>query len=132
MQPFRLSLVIIGIFVAFGCGFSQEKATSHEQMIHQFFQDVAKCRQSGHAPSFAPIVSATGVTYVLPSSAKRFTKFEKPLRARLQAMNEKPANEDEVLFLPILIRLQEHNGNTKTRELPDGLSEVTILKVWVK
>lgn len=105
---------------------------SHEQMIHRFFQDVTKCRQSGHAPSFAPIVSATGITYVLPSSANHFIKFAKPLRDRLQAMNEKPKSEDEVLFLPILIRLQDQKGNTKTRELSDGLSEVTVLPHWVK
>lgn len=132
MHPFRLSLAIIGIFAAYDCGFSQERAISDEQMIREFFQDVAKCRQSGHAPSFAPIVSATGVTYGLPTSASHFTKFAKPLRARLQAMNEKPANEDEVLFLPILIRLQDHNGNTKTRELSDGLIEVSVLPRWVK
>lgn len=120
------------MFVICNCGFSQATAVDHEQAIRLFFQDVTKYRQSGRAPFFTPIIGATGTTYLLPRSATHFVKFAKPLRDRLQAMNENPKSADEALFLPILIRLQDEKGNIKTRVLPDGLSEVTVPSRWKK
>ena len=103
---------------------AQANAGENEDKINHFFSDVIKCRQSGYHLAYAPITSATGTIYILPSSARLFSIYSNDLRASLRKIKDQPNNATQAVYIPILIKMQDQSDNVQIKSLGNGLIAV--------